>query len=179
MLLLVLGWGRAPGHSLGWKLCWTPAFSGAAFCRAASSGLSQPPPPAPPAPASLHLSSACSAPLPGPDFVWGRLAGCPCARWRRQHPLRQTRLHGYMVPHVSSSPAPAWPLAPKGSEPRITRPGPALHILTPPTAYSEFPSKERARQAKIIPKPLLSTVRWASLKDATSLGILIPYNPER
>lgn len=105
MLLLVLG-GAGP-WPLSWTLCWTPAFSGAAFHRAASSGLSQPLAPALPTPASLHLSSACSAPLPGPGFVWGRLAGCPCARWRRQHPQRQTRLHGYKVPHVSSSLVPA------------------------------------------------------------------------
>lgn len=107
MLLLVLGWGRAMATELD-TLLDPSLFQG---CLPQSCLLWPLPAPAPhpalPAPASLHLSSAYSAPLPGPGFVWGRLAGCPCARWRQRHPLRQTRLHGYMVSHVSSSLVPA------------------------------------------------------------------------
>lgn len=178
MLLLVLGWGRAPGH-------WAGSSAGPQpFLGLPSAELPPLASPSPHPPPCLHQPHCiCHQPALLPSLGQTLFGG----DWQAAH------VHGgggnthcgrqgftaIWFPTFPAALLPLWPLAPKGSEPRITRPGPALPILTPPTAYSKFPSKGRARQAKIIPKPLLSTMRWASLKDATSLGILIPYNPER
>lgn len=146
MLLLVLGWGRAPGHWAGTSAGPQP-FPG--LPSAELPLLASPSPH--PRPACTSLSASVISLLCSPPWArlclgaTGRLPMCTVGA---ATPTQQTRLHGYMVPHVSSSPAPA--MAPGSKRFRAqnnqARPRTAPSSSHPQLTQSFRPKGELVRQ---------------------------------